>query len=161
MKKIGIIPVGKYRWQWNFVRILIGKSRWPLMLFIYLSLSNCLHGFIYCHLFFKLSNIFKKINIKGPYISSCRIMSFIYISNYRPNLYSLFLSWKHGSFCDPEKNWVQNMECKKQGPKNRVIVTQKEKAPGCLFSFWITMTLFFSHSFLHPIFYTPFLSSRP
>ena len=91
-KKIGIIPVGKYRWQWNFVRILIGKSRWPLMLFIYLSLSNCLHGFIYCQLFFKLSNIFKKINIKGPYISSCRIMSFIYIFNYRPNLYSLFLS---------------------------------------------------------------------
>ena len=32
---------------------------------------------------------------------------------------------------------------KKQGAKNRVIVIQKEKRPGCLFSFWITMTLVF------------------
>ena len=122
MKKIGIIPLGKYRWQWNFVRILIGKSRWPLMLFIYLSLSNCLHGFIYCHLFFKLSNIFKKINIKGPYISSCRIMIFIYISNYRPSQSVLtILVLKTWVILWPwKKHWVQNMECKKQGPKNRV-----------------------------------------
>jgi hypothetical protein len=27
--------------------------------------------------------------------------------------------------------------------KSRVIVIPKEKRPGCLFSFWITMTLFF------------------
>jgi hypothetical protein len=27
--------------------------------------------------------------------------------------------------------------------KNRFIVLQKEKRPGCLFSFWITMTLVF------------------
>ena len=33
------------------------------------------------------------------------------------------------------KNQVQNMDLKKQGAKNRVIVIQKEKKPGCLFSF--------------------------
>ena len=122
MKKIGIIPVGKYRCQWNFVRILIGKSRWPLMLFIYLSLSNCLHGFIYCHLFFKLSNIFKKINIKGPYISSCRIMSFIYISNYRPSqsvltilvLKTWVILWPWKKKLGP-KYGVQKAGSKKQG----------------------------------------------
>ena len=35
----------------------------------------------------------------------------------------------------PEKNWVQNMGCKKQGAKNRVIINQKQKRLGCLFSF--------------------------
>ena len=40
--------------------------------------------------------------------------------------------------CDPEKNWVQTMECKKYGH-----CCSKEKRPVCLFSFWITMTLFF------------------
>ena len=35
------------------------------------------------------------------------------------------------------------MGCKKQGgAKNWVIVIQKEKRSGCLFSFWIKMTLF-------------------
>ena len=58
------------------------------------------------------------------------------------NMHTLFLFWKHGSVCDPVKK-VQNMGCKKQGTKNRVIVMQKEKRPGCFFSFWITMTLFF------------------
>jgi hypothetical protein len=43
---------------------------------------------------------------------------------------------------------VQKAGCK---IKNRVIVIQKEKRPGCLFSFRITMALF-----LHPIFWTPF-----
>ena len=33
--------------------------------------------------------------------------------------------------------------------KNRVTVFQKEKRPGCLISFWITMTLVF----LHPVFF--------
>ena len=41
------------------------------------------------------------------------------------------------------KNKFQNMGCKKQGAKNRVIVTQKEKRQPGLFSFWITMTLVF------------------
>ena len=46
------------------------------------------------------------------------------------NLYPLFL------FFDPEKkNQVQNMGCKKQGAKNRVIIIQKEKKPGCFLSF--------------------------
>ena len=35
------------------------------------------------------------------------------------------------------------MGCKKQGAKNKVIVIQKEKRQPGLFSFWITMTLFF------------------
>ena len=42
---------------------------------------------------------------------------------------------KMGRFVTLKKNWVQNMGCKKQGAKNRVIVIQKEKKPGCLFSF--------------------------
>ena len=29
------------------------------------------------------------------------------------NLHPLFLFWKHGSVCDPEKNQVQNMDLKK------------------------------------------------
>ena len=41
------------------------------------------------------------------------------------------------------------MRYKKQGVKNRVIVIQKEKRPGCLFSFRIGMTLL-----LHPAFCT-------
>ena len=39
------------------------------------------------------------------------------------------------------------MDLKKQVAKNSVIVIQKEKKPGCLFSFWITMTLFFAPCF--------------
>ena len=31
------------------------------------------------------------------------------------------------------------MGCKKQGAKNRAIVIQKEKIPGCLFSFWYSI----------------------
>ena len=50
------------------------------------------------------------------------------------------------------------MGCKKQGAKNRGIVIQKEKRPGCLFFFWITMTLFFAPCFLQPIFWTWFFS---
>ena len=41
---------------------------------------------------------------------------------------------------------MQNAGC-----KNRVIVFQKEKEPGCFFSFWITMILF-----LHPALCTPY-----
>ena len=48
------------------------------------------------------------------------------------------------------------MGCKKQGAKNRVNVIQKEKRSGCLFSFWITMTLLFAPCFLQPIFWTFF-----
>ena len=42
--------------------------------------------------------------------------------NHPVNLHPLFLFWKHGSDCDPEKNQVQNMRCKKQGAKNWIIV---------------------------------------
>ena len=48
------------------------------------------------------------------------------------------------------KTWV----AKTRVQKNRVIVIQKEKRPGCHFSFWITMTLVFAPWFLHPIFWT-------
>ena len=34
------------------------------------------------------------------------------------NLHPLFLFWKHGSVCEPEKK-VQNMGCKKQGAKKQ------------------------------------------
>ena len=47
-----------------------------------------------------------------------------------------------GRFVTLEKK-VQNMGCKKQGAKNKVIVIQKEKRQTGLFSFWKTMTLFF------------------
>jgi hypothetical protein len=40
-----------------------------------------------------------------------------------------------GRFVTLKKNQVQNMGCKKQGAKNRVIGSQKEKRPGCLFLF--------------------------
>ena len=47
-----------------------------------------------------------------------------------------------------KKNQVQNMDLKKaRWKKNRVVVVQKEKKPSCLFSFWITMTLFFAPCF--------------
>ena len=36
------------------------------------------------------------------------------------------------------------MDLKKQSEKNRVIIIQKEKRPGCFFFFWITMTLLFA-----------------
>ena len=49
-----------------------------------------------------------------------------------------------GRFATLKKNRVQNMGCKKQGAKNRVIVIQKERRQPGLFSFWITMTLFFA-----------------
>ena len=39
------------------------------------------------------------------------------------------------------------MDLKKAGSKNRVIVLQKEKKQPGLFSFWITMTLFFAPCF--------------
>ena len=35
------------------------------------------------------------------------------------NLHPLFLFWKHGSVCDPEKNQVQNMDLKKSGCKKQ------------------------------------------
>ena len=70
------------------------------------------------------------------------------------NLHPLFLFLKHGPVCDPEKNQVQNMDLKKQGEKNRVIAIHKEKKPICLFSFLITMTLFFAPCFFSSIFWT-------
>ena len=40
------------------------------------------------------------------------------------------------------------MDLKKSwGQKNKVIVVQKEKRPGCFLSFWITMTRFFAPYF--------------
>ena len=45
-----------------------------------------------------------------------------------------------GRFATLKKNWVQNMRCKRQGTKNRVIVIQKgRKQSGGLFPFGITM----------------------
>ena len=44
------------------------------------------------------------------------------------------------------------MGCKKQGVKNRVIVIKKKKRLDCLFSFWITMALFFAPHILYLIF---------
>ena len=57
-------------------------------------------------------------------------------------------SFLTGSVGGPEKNWVQNMGCKKQDAKNRVIINQKEKRFSCLFSFWITTTLVFAGVYL-------------
>ena len=51
------------------------------------------------------------------------------------------------SVCDPEKKWGILLFVKKQVAKNQVIVVQKIRQPG-LFSFWITMTLFFAPCFL-------------
>ena len=51
------------------------------------------------------------------------------------------------------KCWVQKAGCKKQGH-----CYSKEKRPGCLLSFWITMTVFFAPCFLHLIFCTQFFS---
>ena len=56
-------------------------------------------------------------------------------------------SWKKRS-----EIWV----AKSKVQKNRVIVIQKEKRPGCFFSFLITMTLFFATWFLQPLFWTFF-----
>ena len=55
-------------------------------------------------------------------------------------------------------NRIQNIESKKQGAKNRVIVIQKEKRQPGLFPFWITMTLFFAPCFLHLIFWVWFFT---
>ena len=57
------------------------------------------------------------------------------------NLHPLFLFWKPGSVCDPEKNWAPTQKSRMQ--KTKVGVIQKEKKQPVLFSFWITMTLFF------------------
>ena len=64
--------------------------------------------------------------------------------------------FNHGSVCDPEKNQVQDMNLKKikskiwtwkkQGAKKQDHYYSKIR-PGCLFSFWITMTLFFAPCF--------------
>ena len=70
--------------------------------------------------------------------------------------YSLFENM--GQFATLKKNWVQNMGCKIWGSKNRVIVIQKEKRPGCLF-LNNKMTLFFAPCFFAP--HPFFLSSRP
>ena len=99
-----------------------------------------------------------------------------YVSCFFPkrpvNLHRLFLFWKHWLICDHEEKWVQNMGCKKQGAKHRVIATQKDKrqckkqghcyfkktiSSHYLFSFWVTMTLFFAPCFLQPIFWTLYL----
>ena len=61
--------------------------------------------------------------------SNCFVQSFVWNKKFlRPvNLHPLFLFWKHGSVCDPKKNQVKNMGCKKQGAKNWVFVIQKKK----------------------------------
>ena len=72
--------------------------------------------------------------VKLCYDKVSQIFFLIYLLMRPVNLHPLFLFWKHGSVCDPEKNQVQNMDCKKQGAENR---------QRGLFSFWVTMTLFF------------------
>ena len=57
-----------------------------------------------------------------------------------------------GRFATLKKIRVQNMGCKKQGAKNKVIVIQKEKRQPGLFFFWLTMTLLFAPHILDPIF---------
>ena len=59
------------------------------------------------------------------------------------NLYSLFLFWKPGSVCDPEENQAPYFLKKNRVQKTKVVVIQKEKRQPGIFSFWITMTLFF------------------
>ena len=91
-----------------------------------------LSGELHCNKFPRHLFIIESQEIISMYIAvSCPV-----------NLHRLFLFWKHGS------KQVQNMGC-----KNRVIVIQKEKRPGCL-SFWIAMTLFFAPCFMHLIFHT-------
>ena len=70
------------------------------------------------------------------------------------------LSGKPDSFYGMElkKCQLQNMDQKKAGCKNRFILIQKEKRPGCLFSFWIIMTLFLRPAFFRSIFKTWFFS---
>ena len=53
---------------------------------------------------------------------------------------------------------VQNMGCKKQGAKNQGQCYSNEKKQPGLFSFWITIILFFAPCFLQPIVWTWFFS---
>ena len=60
------------------------------------------------------------------------------------NLHPLFLFWKHGSVCDPEKKLgpkygVQKAGCKKTGS----LFFKKKRGQTAFSLFWITMTLFF------------------
>ena len=78
------------------------------------------------------------------------------------NLHSLFLFWKPGSVCDPEKNRAPCF-LKKPGCKKPRSLLFKKRRGSLVFSlFWITMTFFF----LHPGFCKKqgpqfFKSSRP
>ena len=58
------------------------------------------------------------------------------------------LTWYFFRVWNFKKNWVQYMECKKQGAKNKAIAIRKEKRQPGLFFFWITMTLLFASCFL-------------
>ena len=88
--------------------------------------------------------------VKLCYDKVSQIFFLIYLLMRPVNLHPRFLFWKHGSVCDPEKNQVQNMDCKKQGAENR---------QHGLFSFWVTMTLFFASCFLQPIFWNLFFKA--
>ena len=78
-----------------------------------------------------------------------------YLKEQQTNAQSICTHYCWFEYMDPFATLIK-IGCKKQGAKNRVIVTQKEKSSGCLFSFWITVTLFFAPCFLHPIFRTQF-----
>jgi hypothetical protein len=73
------------------------------------------------------------------------------------NLHPLFLVWKHGSVCDPEKNKVQNMDLKKAWFKK--LGHWCSKRPCCLFSFLNNNDPLFLHTaFFKFIFWTWFIS---
>ena len=63
-----------------------------------------------------------------------------------------FSAWNHKN---RSKIWVAKSRCKKQG-----YCYSKEKMQPGLFSFWMTMTLFFTPCFLQPIFWTFFSGSQ-
>ena len=103
----------------------------------------------------ELHNIFS-----WPTLSLFLYGIYLHVSTvHRPvNLHPLFLFWKNGLVCDPEKksgpkSGMQKAGCKKQGH----CYSKREEA-AALFSFWIIMTLFFAPCFLHPIFLTWFFS---
>ena len=71
-----------------------------------------------------------------------------------PLFYFIRSAWYFFRVWNLKKIWV--VKCKVQ--KNKVIVSQKEKRQPGLFSFWITMTLFFHLAFIRSIFWTWFFS---
>ena len=75
------------------------------------------------------------------------------------NLPTLFLFWKHGSVCDPEKNQVQNMDLKKAGCKKRgQCYSKREEAAWPLLFLNNNDPVFLQPAFFRYIFWTWFFS---